>query len=78
MALTPPHWCSPPEDLSAFNLTEEEIVSLTIPLKEDNIEYESCFRYDVNFTEVRLCCINSFLFNLSSYIAVLYKNQRNN
>ncbi|XP_042872134.1 organic cation transporter protein-like [Penaeus japonicus] len=51
MTLTPPHWCHAPPGLEDLNLTEAQLKELTIP-RHENGEFQSCARYDVNFTQV--------------------------
>ncbi|XP_047479820.1 beta-alanine transporter-like isoform X2 [Penaeus chinensis] len=51
MTLTPPHWCHAPPGLEGLNLTEAQLKELTVP-RHDNGEFQSCARYDVNFTQV--------------------------
>ncbi|XP_063601034.1 solute carrier family 22 member 13-like [Penaeus indicus] len=51
MILTPPHWCRAPPGLEDLNLTEAQLKELTLPRRE-NGEFQSCARYDINFTQV--------------------------
>ncbi|XP_042235055.1 organic cation transporter protein-like [Homarus americanus] len=53
MTLTPPHWCRPPPGLQELNLTQEELMHLTIPKDNTSEKFLQCRRYDVDFVEVR-------------------------
>lgn len=49
MALTPPHWCSPPPGLEADDLlSADEVKRLTIPIDPETSEFSRCQRYDVD------------------------------
>ncbi|KAG7161539.1 Solute carrier family 22 member 3-like 2 [Homarus americanus] len=51
MTLTPPHWCRPPPGLQELNLTQEELMHLTIPKDNTSEKFLQCRRYDVDFVE---------------------------
>jgi len=61
MSAVPQHRCTIPAlDSGAYNISDEQIYELSIPLNNDGTEYSSCQRYAYNFTA---CQDNSDLYN---------------
>lgn len=54
MTLTPPHWCSAPDELleSDLDLTPEQVKELTVPKDEVTGKFAECKMYQVNITQV--------------------------
>ncbi|CAH1802524.1 unnamed protein product, partial [Owenia fusiformis] len=48
------HYCAPPTQLGAFNLTEAQIKALTIPIevKDGNERYSECEQYVMNYSAI--------------------------